>query len=170
MADSLTNDPARDDSGPGPAGTPPGSAGCKRTVTGSNHAMPACDAPPATPQLGNLDGVRFWERPAPRICGQLRPNTVSLTVHSALTSTYIPHQVRYSNVCVVRDEEAAGSNSGGQGRRRKVRSLFVISFTAGRGSSRAPAAGSQRRLQSGQVTPLGEEIDFRRDTFLPHKV
>jgi hypothetical protein len=33
-----------------------------------------------------------------------------LTAHSALTSTFIPHQVRYSNVCVVRDEEAAGSN------------------------------------------------------------
>jgi hypothetical protein len=42
--------------------------------------------------------------------GQLRLDAVSLTVHSALTSTYIPHQVRYSNVCVVRDEEAAGSN------------------------------------------------------------
>jgi hypothetical protein len=42
--------------------------------------------------------------------GQLRSDAVSLTEHSALTSTYIPHQVRYSNVCVVRDEEAAGSN------------------------------------------------------------
>ena len=42
--------------------------------------------------------------------GQLRSDAVSLTAHSALTSTYIPHQVRYSNVCVVRDEEAAGSN------------------------------------------------------------
>ena len=42
--------------------------------------------------------------------GQFRSDAVSLTVHSALTSTYIPHQLRYSNVCVVRDEEAAGSN------------------------------------------------------------
>jgi hypothetical protein len=40
----------------------------------------------------------------------VRPAAVSLTVHSALTSTYIPHQVRYPNVCLVRDEEAAGSN------------------------------------------------------------
>ena len=31
-------------------------------------------------------------------------------MYSALTSAYIPHQVRYSNVCVVRDEEAAGLN------------------------------------------------------------
>ena len=44
------------------------------------------------------------------MCGQLRSDAVSLTVHGALTSTYITHQVRYSNVCVVRDEEAAGSN------------------------------------------------------------
>ena len=71
---------------------------------------------------------------------------------------------------VVRDEEVTGSNPGSQGLRRKVRSLFVISFTAGRGSSRAPAAGCQRRLQPALVTSLGEEIDFRRDTFLPHKV
>jgi len=70
-----------------------------------------------TPQLGNLDDVRFWERNGSgqlrayaASSGQIRSDTVSLTVHSALTSTYIPHQVRYSNVCVVRDEEAAGSN------------------------------------------------------------
>ena len=33
-----------------------------------------------------------------------------LTAHSALTRAYIHNQVRYSNVCAVRDEEAAGSN------------------------------------------------------------
>jgi len=38
------------------------------------------------------------------------PDAVSLTAHSALTSTYIPHQVCYSNVCAVRDEEAGSSN------------------------------------------------------------
>jgi hypothetical protein len=38
------------------------------------------------------------------------PDAVSLTAHSALTSSYSPHQVRYSNVCVVRDEAAASSN------------------------------------------------------------
>ena len=38
------------------------------------------------------------------------PDAVSLTAHSALTSSYSPNQVRYSNVCAVRDEEAAGSN------------------------------------------------------------
>ena len=42
--------------------------------------------------------------------GQMRSDAISLTAHSALTSSYVPHQVRYSNVCVVRDEEAAGSN------------------------------------------------------------
>jgi len=42
------------------------------------------------------------------MCGQMRSDTVSLTEHSALTSPYIHDQVRYSNVCVVRDEEAAG--------------------------------------------------------------
>jgi hypothetical protein len=98
------------------------------------------------------------------------PDAVSLTAHSAPTSAYSSHQVRYSNVHAVRDEEVTGSNPGSQSLRRKVRSLFVISFTAGRGSSRAPAAGCQRRLQPAQVTSLGEEIDFRRDTFLPHKV
>ena len=44
------------------------------------------------------------------MCGQMRSDTVSLTEHSALTSAYIHDQVRYSNVCAVRDEEAAGSN------------------------------------------------------------
>ena len=34
------------------------------------------------------------------------PVAVSLTAHSALTGAYIPNQVRYSNVCAVRDEEA----------------------------------------------------------------
>jgi hypothetical protein len=38
------------------------------------------------------------------------PDAVSLTVHSTPTSAYSPHQVRYSNVRAVRDEEAAGSN------------------------------------------------------------
>jgi hypothetical protein len=71
--------------------------------------------PLATPQLGKprwcpILGAKR-ERPAPRICGQLRPTAVILTVHRALTSTYILHQVRYSNVFVVRDEEAAGPNS-----------------------------------------------------------
>jgi hypothetical protein len=44
------------------------------------------------------------------MCGQMRSDAVSLTAHDALTSTYIHNQVRYSNVCAVRDEEAAGSN------------------------------------------------------------
>lgn len=100
----------------------------------------------------------------------LRSDGVSVAARNALTSVYIPHQACYSNVCAVRDEEVTGSNPGSQGLRRKVRSLFVIPFIAGRGSSRAPAGGCQRRLQPTQVTSLGEEIDFRRDTFLPHKV
>jgi hypothetical protein len=50
------------------------------------------------------------ERPTACMRGQMRPVAVSLTVHSALTSSYVPHQVRYSNVCVIRDEEAVGSN------------------------------------------------------------
>jgi hypothetical protein len=39
-------------------------------------------------------------------------DAVSLTEHSALTSAYIHNQVRYSNVCVVRDEEANASRTG----------------------------------------------------------
>ena len=50
------------------------------------------------------------ERPAACMCGQMRSDAVSLTAHSALTSAYIRNQVRYLNVCSVRDEEAAGSN------------------------------------------------------------
>jgi hypothetical protein len=42
--------------------------------------------------------------------GQMRSDAVGLTAHSALTSVYIHGQVRYSNVCVVRDEEAGSSN------------------------------------------------------------
>ena len=38
------------------------------------------------------------------------PDAVSLTALSALISSYVPHQVRYSNVCAVRDEEAGSSN------------------------------------------------------------
>ncbi len=44
------------------------------------------------------------------MCGQMRSYKVSLTEHSALTSAYTHNQVRYSNACAVRDEEAAGSN------------------------------------------------------------
>jgi hypothetical protein len=44
------------------------------------------------------------------MCGQMQSDAVSLTAHDALTSTYIHNQARYSNVCAVRDEEAAGSN------------------------------------------------------------
>ena len=47
------------------------------------------------------------ERPAARMCGQMRS---ALTAHSAPTSAYNSHQVRYSNVRAVRDEEAAGLN------------------------------------------------------------
>jgi hypothetical protein len=36
----------------------------------------------------------------------MRPAAASLTVYSALTSTYILRQVRYSNVLAVRDEAA----------------------------------------------------------------
>ena len=61
------------------------------------------------------------------MCGQMRSDAVSLTVHSALTSTYIPHQLRYSNVCVVRDEEAAGSKSGHPGQFSRYRMLQQIS-------------------------------------------
>jgi hypothetical protein len=38
------------------------------------------------------------------------PGAVSLAALSALISAYDPHQVCYSHVRVVRDEEAAGSN------------------------------------------------------------
>ena len=44
------------------------------------------------------------------MCGQMRSYAVNLTANSAPTSAYSPHQVRYSNVRAVRDEEAAGSN------------------------------------------------------------
>ena len=40
----------------------------------------------------------------------LRSNAVNAAMHNMLTSTYSPNQVCYSNVCAVRDEEAAGSN------------------------------------------------------------
>jgi len=40
----------------------------------------------------------------------VRPDAVSLTACSAPTGAYSPHQVPYSNVRAVRDEEAAGSN------------------------------------------------------------
>ena len=41
---------------------------------------------------------------------QVRLGAVSLTTLSALTSVYYPYQVCYSNVSVVRDEEATGSD------------------------------------------------------------
>jgi hypothetical protein len=37
----------------------------------------------------------------------VRSDAVSIATRNALTSVYIPHQVRYSDVRVVRDEEAA---------------------------------------------------------------
>jgi hypothetical protein len=40
----------------------------------------------------------------------VRSDAVNAAMHNALTSAYITKQVRYSNVCAVRDEEAAGSN------------------------------------------------------------
>jgi len=40
----------------------------------------------------------------------LRSNAVNVAAHNVLTSTYVPNQVCCSNVCAVRDEEAAGSN------------------------------------------------------------
>jgi hypothetical protein len=61
------------------------------------------------------------------MCGQMRLDTVSLTEHSALTSAYVQDQVRYSNVCAVRDEEAAGSKSGHSGQFSRYRMLQQIS-------------------------------------------
>jgi hypothetical protein len=40
----------------------------------------------------------------------VRSDAVSAAAHNALTSAHIPNQASYSNVCAVRDEEAAGSN------------------------------------------------------------
>jgi len=40
----------------------------------------------------------------------LQSNAVNVAMHNTLTSAYNRHQVSYSNVCAVRDEEAAGSN------------------------------------------------------------
>ena len=50
------------------------------------------------------------ERSAARTCGQVRLDAASVTVRDVLTSIYSAHQVGCSNVRVVRDEEAAGSN------------------------------------------------------------
>jgi hypothetical protein len=40
----------------------------------------------------------------------MRSNAVNVAARNTLTSAYILDLVRYSNVCAVRDEEAAGSN------------------------------------------------------------
>ncbi len=70
---------------------------------GSNPAMPRrCSATSVVSDSGSETGA------ASR--AHVWPDAVSLTAHSALTGAYITHQVRYSNVCAVRDEEAAGSN------------------------------------------------------------
>jgi len=85
----------------------------------------------------HLGGVRFWERNGsgqPRAgvvrCGQM---PVSLAPPSALTSTYIHSQVRYSNVCPVRDEEAAGSNpatpTSSEGHHYQLRSRATVAGT-----------------------------------------
>ena len=52
-------------------------------------------------------------------------DTVSLTEHSALTSAYIHNQISYSNVCAVRDEEAAGSNPATPTGKRQVTKQIV---------------------------------------------
>ncbi len=50
------------------------------------------------------------ERSAARMYGQMPLDTVSIAARNVLTSVYSTHQACYSNVCAVRDEEAAGSN------------------------------------------------------------
>jgi hypothetical protein len=40
----------------------------------------------------------------------MRSDAVSVAARNVLTSIHGPNQVCYSNVCVVRDEAAAGSN------------------------------------------------------------
>jgi len=50
------------------------------------------------------------ERLAARTCGHMRLDAASVAVRNMLTSVYSTHHASCSNVCVVRDEEAAGSN------------------------------------------------------------
>jgi hypothetical protein len=73
------------------------------------------------------------------MCGQMRSDAVSLTAHSALTSAYIHNQVRYSNVCSVRDEEATGSNPAA------TASQAATSAKEGRTYEASPGTGSWTR-------------------------
>ena len=83
-----------------------------------------------------------------------RSDAVSLTVHSALTSTYIPHQVRYSNVCVVRDEETAGSNPATPTGKRQVTGHLVAwrSHFAGKTSHTTLLRSRRRSRPSARPT------------------
>ena len=93
------------------------------------------------------------------MCGQIRSDTVRLTEHSALTSTYAPHQVRYSNVCVVRDEEAAGSNPATPTGKRQVTKQIVTcplhyTFPGARFGSQLEAGNGQRKVPTGPHPPV----------------
>jgi hypothetical protein len=72
---------------------------------GSNPAMPRhCSATSVMSDSGSETGA------ASR--AHVWPDAVSLTAHSALTSTYGPDQVRYSNDRAVRDKEALNGCAG----------------------------------------------------------
>jgi hypothetical protein len=155
MADSLTNDPARDRLW---------SRACRarhpvRPGVSEPSQVRILLRPPVMRRLSRHISVTSMlsdsgserERPAPRICGQLRSDAVSLTVHSALTSAYIHDQVRYSNVCVVRDEEAAGSNPATPAGKRQVTKQIVtcpLHYTF-------PGARFWEPVRSGQRTAEG---------------
>jgi hypothetical protein len=111
MADSLTNGPARDRfwSRACRARHPVRPGVSEPSQVRILLRSPVMPRPPRDSSATSMVSDSGSETGAAS-SAHMRPAAVSLTVYSALTSTYIPHQVRYSNVCVVRDEEASGSN------------------------------------------------------------
>jgi hypothetical protein len=82
--------------------------------------------------------------------GQMRSDAVSLTAHSALTSAYINNQVRCSNVCAVRDEEAACSAGSSRGICRAAPLLDAAGAPAAREVPQlSPAHPSRRTVLCG---------------------
>jgi hypothetical protein len=88
------------------------------------------------------------------MCGQMRSDTVSLTEHSSLTSAYIHDQVRYSNVCAVRDEEAAGSNPATPTRKRQV-TRYLVARRLHCALLALPTRRARLRSRYGAPAPVG---------------
>ena len=66
-------------------------------------------------------------------------------MHNMLTSTYSPNQVCYSNVCAVRDEEAAGSNPATPTKKPQV-TCYEVACCSCVLLSRCPILGAKTRI------------------------